>query len=375
MLAVVYHGERKISLEERPLPQILEPSDAIVRVVRSTICTSDLHIRNGAVPRAVPGVILGHEFAGEVVEVGAGVKTLKPGDRTAANCESFCGECYFCERGFVNNCEKGGWELGCRIDGCQAEYVRVPFADHCLYRLPDTVSYEDALFVGDILSSGYWGAEIAGIRPGDTVAVIGAGPVGLCAAQSAKYFGAGTVVLIDRDEFRLRTAQDNQLADICINTGNTGEKVPEDPANEGQAAPENPVKEDPVEVVRRLTGGRGADAVIEAAGGEETFRLAWMLARPNAVVSLVAMYEKDQVLPLPSMYGKNLIFKTGGVDAAKCPHLIQLIEKGVLRTDFLITHRGPLEQIMEGYRIFGEKADHCIKWVVTEGTDIPSRAR
>lgn len=343
MKAVAFHGINDIRMEERPVPVIQDPKDAIVRVVRSTICTSDLHIRNGAVPRAVPGIILGHEFAGEVVETGSGVTKLKAGMRVAANCETFCGTCYYCKRGFVNNCEHGGWELGCRIDGCQAEYVRVPYADMGLTPIPDTVSYEEALFTGDILSSGFWGADIAEIQRGDCVAVIGAGPVGLCAAESAKYLGAGTVVLIDRDAYRLNLAMQNGLADVTVNTG----------------------KQDAADEVRKLTEGRGADAVIEAAGGKDTFELAWKLARPNAVVSVVAMYEENQILPLPSMYGKNLTFKTGGVDANRCPELLSLIEKGDLRTDFLITHRSPLGEIMEGYRVFGAKDDNCIKWVIT----------
>lgn len=343
MLAVVYHGRGDIRLEKRPIPVIREDRDAIVRVTRSTICTSDLHIRNGAVPRAVPGIILGHEFVGEILACGKGIAGLKPGDRVSANCETFCGTCYFCRRGYVNNCEKGGWELGCRIDGCQAEYVRVPFADTGLCRIPDSVTDEQALFVGDILSSAYWGAQIAQIRRGDTVAVIGAGPVGLCAAECARYLGAAQVVLLDVDQSRLLFARENGLADVTLDprTCQVQERIGE------------------------LTEGRGADAVIEAAGGGDTFQLAWKIARPNAVVSVVAMYEEDQVLPLPSMYGKNLIFKTGGVDACQCQTLLSLIEEGKLSTDFLITHRGSLDEIMEGYRIFEAKEGGCLKWVVT----------
>lgn len=165
MLAAVWDGGSAPVLTRRPVPVVHKPGDAIVQVTRSTICTSDLHILHGAVPRAVPGIVLGHEFAGRVVAVGPGVTRLRPGDRVAANCESFCGDCWFCRRGYVNNCEQGGWLLGCRIDGCQAEYVRVPFADQCLYPLPHGVSEESALFVGDILVSGYWGALQCDIRP------------------------------------------------------------------------------------------------------------------------------------------------------------------------------------------------------------------
>lgn len=342
MLAAVYRGVGDLRLEKRPVPILREARDAIVRVTRSTICTSDLHILRGAVPRARPGITLGHEFVGEIVETGDGISSLKPGDRVAANCETFCGECWYCRRGYVNNCEKGGWELGCRIDGCQAEYVRVPFADTGLTRLPDTVSDEDALFLGDILSSAYWGAQLAEIQDGDTVAVIGAGPVGLCAAQCARLLGAGTVIVLEPDAFRRQTALENHLADVTLEPGTEA-----------------------IQHIRGLTGGRGADAVIEAAGAADTFSLAWRIARPNAVVVLVAMYEQPQVLPLPEMYGKNLIFKTGGVDACRCGELLGHIAAGRLRTDFLITHRAPLAEIAEGYRVFGGRLDRCIKWVVT----------
>lgn len=340
MNALVFQKIGKLGLEKRPVPVIEEPTDAIVRVTRSTICTSDLHIRNGAVPRAREGVILGHEFAGEIVETGSQVKILKPGDRVAANCETICGECWYCRRGFVNNCEQGGWMLGCTIDGCQAEYVRVPLADTSLYRIPEGLTEEQALFTGDILSSGYWGARLCEIKPGDTVAVIGAGPVGMCAAQSAAYLGAGQVILIDPNEERLKTARENHLADEYLTV--TGKEA--------------------AEAVKRLTEGRGADSVIEAAGTKDSFTLAWEAARPNAVV---ALYEEDLVLPLTRMYGKNLIFKTGGVDAKDCTELLELLKEGKLTTDFLITHRGPLSKILEGYDTFEHKKDGCIKWVVT----------
>ena len=341
MLAAVWDGGALPVLTRRPVPRLQEPGDALVRVTRSTICTSDLHILHGAVPRAVPGIVLGHEFAGQVVAVGPAVQKLRPGDRVAANCETFCGDCWFCRRGYVNNCQQGGWLLGCRIDGCQAEYVRVPCADQCLYPLPDGVSEEDALFVGDILASGYWGALQCDIRPGDTVAVVGGGPVGLCAAQCARLLGAGRVVILEPVPSRRALALAEGLADVAV-----------DPSG-GEA------------LLRDMTDGRGADSVIEAAGAKDTFELAWRVARPNAVVSVVAMYESDPVLPLPRMYGKNLIFKTGGVDACRCPELVELIARKQLRTGFLITHRGKLENLLEGYRVFSQHLDGCLKWVVT----------
>ena len=321
------------------MPEIKHPQDAIVKVTMSSICTSDLHIIKGFVPRANEDIVLGHEFVGEVVEVGEGVKRLHAGDRVSANCETFCGECYFCQRGFVNNCEKGGWELGCRIDGCQAEYVRVPYADNGLYKLPESVSYKNALFVGDILSSGYFGAEMCEIKAGDTIAVIGAGPVGLCAMMCAKFLGAGKIIAIDIDETRLNIAKDENLADYIFNPNLTNVEAE----------------------VKLLTRNRGADGVIECAGTSETFQLAWKIARPNAVVGVVAMYEENQILPLPEMYGKNITFKTGGVDANKCDKLIKLIEEQKISTDFLITHTFKLDEILEAYKLFEEKPAGCLK--------------
>lgn len=343
MKALVCHQNGSISLEDRPVPILLEETDAVVKVTLSTICMSDLHIMRGAVPRAVPETVLGHEFVGEVVSVGEQVRTLRPGDRVAANCITFCGECYFCKKGFINNCQNGGWELGCRIDGCQAEYVRVPFAEQGLTKIPEQVTDENALFVGDILSSGYFGAELCDITPGDTIAVIGAGPVGLCGMLCARLFGAAKIIAMDIDPYRLSFAKEQGLADVII----------------------SPTEADWEKTIAKETHGRGADGVIEAAGGKDTFDIAWKIARPNSVVALIAMYEENQTFPLPSMYGKNLIFKTGGVDAVHCERLMELIAAGKINTDFLITHKAPLNDILKGYEVFGERKDHCYKWAVT----------
>lgn len=342
MIALCCHKDKTIELIEKTIPQIQNANDAIVKVTMSTICTSDLHIMHGAVPRALPETVLGHEFVGEVVEVGSAVKKLKPGDRVAANCITFCGECFFCKQGFINNCINGGWEIGCRIDGCQAEYVRVPYADNGLNILPESVSYKNALFVGDILSSGYFGAELCEIKKGDTIAVIGSGPVGLCAMASARMLNAEKIIAIDVDNSRLNIAKEQKLADFAI----------------------NPLNEDVEKLVKEITKGHGADGVIEAAGGENTFETAWKIARPNSIVALVAMYEKNQILPLPEMYGKNLIFKTGGVDAVHCDKLIEHIKNNEISTDFLITHTVMLNNIIEGYKIFEEKRDNCLKVAV-----------
>ena len=343
MKAVVYEKKGTVRLVEKPVPTIVEPRDAIVKVMRASICSSDLHIRNGGVPRAREGVVLGHEFAGEIVEIGSGVKKYSVGDRVAVNVESFCGECFFCRRGYVNNCVEGGWELGCRIDGGQAEYVRVPTADMSCTRIPDAISYEQALFVGDVLATGYWAAGIGEIRPADVVLVLGAGPTGLTTMMSARLFGPAVIVACDINEDRLALAKAQGLCDITI----------------------NPKKQDVIQTVRALTEGRGADVVFEVAGAKDTFELAWQAARPNAVVVVVALYEEAQTIPLNRMYGKNLTFKTGGVDASRCSDIMRLIEAGRLDTSLMITHRAPLNDIMTGYDIFANQKEGCIKWVVT----------
>lgn len=343
MKALVYHKNGSVELIDKNIPTLSDSKDAIVKVELSAICTSDLHIIHGYVPRALPETVPGHEFVGEIVSIGSDVQNLKIGDRVAANCITFCGECYFCKKGFINNCENGGWEMGCRIDGCHAEYVRVPYADCGLTKLPENVSYENALFVGDILSSGYFGAELCEIKDGDIIAVIGSGPVGMCAMSCARLLGASKIIAIDKDNKRLNVAKENKLADYFINSSNCNV--------------ENEVK--------NITCNRGADGVIEAAGGENTFELAWKIARSNAVVALVAMYEQPQVIPLPDMYGKNLIFKTGGVDAIHCEKLVEYISQGKISTDFLITHKFSLNDIMEAYNIFENKKDNCIKIAIT----------
>lgn len=344
MKAVVYKGKGILALEERPVPRILDEKDAIVKVTLTTICSSDIHIKRGAVPKAVPGTILGHEFVGEVVETGSGVRKVKAGDRVSVNVETFCGECFFCKRGFVNNCQdpQGGWALGCRIDGGQAEYVRVPYADNGLTVIPDGVTDEQALFNGDILSTGYWAADIGKIRPGDTVAVIGAGPTGLCTMACARLYTPARILAIDTDPYRLDLAKKKGLADVTLIPG------------EG----------DLPEKVRDLTEGRGADVVLEVAGGEDTFQTAWQIARPNAVVVVVAMYEEPQTLPLPDMYGKNLTFRTGGVDGRYGQEIRDLTARGKLDVSFLITHRCGLDEIMEAYEIFEQKKEHVIKFAV-----------
>ena len=338
MKALIWEN-KSVKLVEKPYPRIIDSRDAIVKVTISSICTSDLHIKHGFIPQAKQGVILGHEFVGEVVELGSAITNLQVGDRVSANVETFCGECFFCKRGFINNCERGGWHLGCKIDGAQAEYVRVPFADMGLNKLPENITYKNALFVGDVLASGYFGAELCEITPDDTIAIIGSGPVGMCAMASARTMNANKIIAIDIDSERLNIAKSQGLADFILNPRETNIE----------------------EEVKSLTQGRGADCVIEAAGSSNSFETAWKIARPNAIVALVGLYENSQIIPLPQMYGKNLIFKTGGVDAKHSEKLLQLISDGKINTDFLVTQTFKFKDVEKAYEFFENKPDFCLK--------------
>lgn len=347
MRAVVFVERGVFEVRDVPEPSIVDPGDAVIRVTTASICTSDLHIRAGAVPRAVPGTVVGHEFVGVVEAVGPAVKRFSPGDRVAVNVETFCGDCFFCRRGWVNNCTDpaGGWALGCRIDGGQAELVRVPYADNGLTRIPDGVTDEQALFTGDLLSTGYWAADIGDISEGDTVAIIGAGPTGLCTSLCCRTKNPGRIVVIDTDRSRLDFAESHGLADIVV----------------------DPSEEDPAEVLGSLTDGRGADTVMEVAGGSGTFQMAWTIARPNATVVVVAMYEEPQVLPLPDMYGKNLVFKTGGVDASHCDEIMELVAAGRIDPSVLVTHRFPFSEVEDAYDLFSSRADGVMKVALRMG--------
>ena len=341
MLAYVYEEPGKFTLQERPKPKILDPRDAIVRVTLASICTSDLHIRHGCVPRAVPGVIVGHEMVGVVEETGPEVTHVKPGDRVTVNVETFCGECFFCRNGYVNNCEdeNGGWALGCRIDGGQAEYVRVPFARQGLNKIDDSVSDEQALFVGDVLATGFWAARIGEIREGDTVLIIGAGPTGLCTLLCVMLKNPGKIIVSEVDEERLRFVEEHYPQVLTV----------------------NPKKTDVRQFVKEHSPHGGADVVLEVGGTEETFTAAWQCARPNGPVVIVALYEQPQTLPLPEMYGKNPTFKTGGVDGCDCDEILRLIKEGKIDTTPLITHRMPLREIEKAYDIFENRKEHVIK--------------
>ena len=339
MLSYTYIEQGRFELLEKPRPVLQHDRDAIVRVTLSSICSSDLHIKHGSVPRAVPGITVGHEMVGIVEEVGSAVSTVKVGDRVTVNVETFCGECFFCQNGWVNNCTdpNGGWALGCRIDGGQAEYVRVPYVDRGLNKIPDTVTDEQALFVGDVLATGYWAAQISEIKEDDTVLIIGAGPTGICTLQCVRLKKPKRIIVCDIDERRLEFVR-SHYPDVMTTSPNDLRNFVLENSDHG-----------------------GADVVLEVAGSESTFRMAWECARPNAIVTVVALYDGAQTLPLPDMYGKNLTFKTGGVDGCNCAETLKLIEEGKIDTTPLITHTYALKDIEEAYHIFENRLDGVIK--------------
>lgn len=342
MQAYTYVSKGKFELREKPKPTLMQERDAIVKVTLASICSSDLHIKHGSVPRAVPGITVGHEMVGIVEEVGKAVTKVKPGDRVTVNVEIFCGECFFCKKGYVNNCtdENGGWALGCRIDGGQAEYVRVPFADQGLNKIPDGVTDRQALLVGDVLATGYWAARISEISEQDTVLIIGAGPTGICTLISVILKKPRRIIVCEKDKNRLQFIRQHYPEILLV----------------------SPEKCEAF--VRANSDHGGADVVLEVAGAEATFRLAWECARPNGLVTVVALYDQAQILPLPDMYGKNLTFKTGGVDGCDCEETLRLIAEGKLNTEPLITHTYFLERIEEAYELFEGKRDGVIKVAV-----------
>lgn len=345
MLAYTYLEKGKFGLIEKPAPQLIDGHDAIVRVTLGSICTSDLHIKHGSVPRAVPGITVGHEMVGVVEEVGAEVRSVRPGDRVCVNVETYCGECWFCKHGYVNNCSdsNGGWALGCRIDGGQTELVRVPYADQGLKRIPDNVSDRQALFTGDILATGFWAARISEISEEDTVLIIGAGPTGICTLLCVLLKHPKRIIVCEKSEGRAQFIRTHYPSVLVV-----------DPS-------------ECEEFTLSHSDHGGADRVIEVAGAPETFELAWKCARPNAIVTVVALYDQPQILPLPDMYGKNLTFKTGGVDGCDCEEILQLIAGGKIDTTPMITHTYPLSRIEEAYRLFENREDGVIKVAITNG--------
>ncbi len=336
MRALVYHGPGVKAWEDEPKPEITADTDAIVRVDSVTICGTDLHILKGDVPAVTDGRILGHEAVGTVETVGSGVKTVKPGERVLVSCITACGTCRYCRDGHSGQClGGGGWILGHKIDGTQAEYVRVPFADLSTYPVPEGATDEEILMLADILPTGYEvGVLNGGVRPGDVVAVVGSGPVGLAAIMGARLFSPSHIVAIDMAASRLEAAKEFG-ADIAVNN----------------------TSEDPLEVVRSLTGGLGADVAIEAVGVPATFELAVQLSRPGGRIANIGVHGAPATLHLEEQWIRNITITTGLVDAYSTATLLRLVTSHHIEASRFITHRFALDEFETAYDVFSRAAD------------------
>ena len=345
MRALVYHGPGKKSWDEVPDPVLIDDTDAIVRVDAVTICGSDLHILKGDVPAVTDGRILGHEAVGTVESIGSGVKTIAVGDRVLVSCITSCGTCRFCREGRYGQClGGGGWILGHLIDGTQAEYVRVPFADTSTYKMPAGATDEQILMLADILPTGYEVGVLNGtVQPGDVVAVVGAGPVGLAAIMGARLFSPSHIVAIDLADSRLEAAKQFG-ADIVVNNG----------------------REDAKAILQSLTGGLGADVSIEAVGVPATFELAVQLARPGGHIANIGVHGEPATLHLEEQWIRDITITTGLVDTFTTPTLLRLVTSGQLDATRFVTHHFAIDQFEEAYDVFARAADTgALKVVLT----------
>jgi alcohol dehydrogenase len=348
MKALVYHGPGQRGWDTVEDPTIRDPTDAIVRIDTSTICGTDLHILKGDVPEVTPGTVLGHEAVGTVQAVGAGVSTVAPGDKVLISCITSCGSCRFCKQGRYGLCVGGGgWIFGHLINGLQAEYARVPFADNSVYKVPAQLGDEQVLFLADILPTSYEVGVLNGmVSPGDTVAIVGAGPIGLAAILTARLYTPGRIVAIDLADSRLESAR-RFGADTTINNG----------------------REDAVAAVMELTDGLGADAAFEAVGVPQTFELAADLIRPGGRVANIGVHGKPAELHLERLWIRDVTITTGLVDTFSIPQLMRLIASGRLDPSLFATHRFPLGDTMSAYDTFADAANTNALKVVLQGAN------
>ncbi|MHB8572969.1 MAG: zinc-dependent alcohol dehydrogenase family protein [Candidatus Dormibacteria bacterium] len=335
MKALVYHGPGQRAWEEVPNPVLKDPTDIIARIDTATICGTDLHILKGDVPEVRAGTILGHEAVGTVVETGSAVTTLHIGDRVLISCISSCGRCAYCREGRYGQCSGGGgWIFGHLIDGLQAEYARVPFADTSVYRIPAGLTDEQVLFLSDILPTSFEVGVLNGrVRPGDTVAVVGAGPIGLAAIMTARLYSPGRIIAIDLADARLASARAFG-ADEVVNNGTA----------------------DAIERVRALTGGLGVDCAIEAVGVPDSFELACELVRPGGHVANIGVHGKPATLHLEKLWTRDVTITTGLVDTRTVPQLLSLISGGRLDPTMFATHHFGMDELMTAYDTFGAAA-------------------
>jgi alcohol dehydrogenase len=344
MNALVYHGVGKKALQDMPKPALQEASDAIVRITKTTICGTDLHILKGDVPTVTEGRILGHEGVGIIEEAGTSVTRFRKGDRVIISCITSCGKCEYCRRGMSSHCEKGGWILGNTIDGTQAEFVRIPWADTSLHHIPENADEEAMVMLSDILPTGYECGVLNGcVKPGDTVAIIGAGPVGLAALLTAKLYSPADIIMIDVDEHRL---------DVAKRLGAT--KLID--SSDGRAMTK----------IMTMTYGRGVDVAIEAVGIPATFDLCQAIISPGGHIANVGVHGQSAPLHLETLWSQNITITTRLVDAVTTQLLLKTIMSGKLLPKQLISHRFMLGDVMSAYETFGNAArDHALKIILT----------
>ncbi|MEO6828899.1 MAG: zinc-dependent alcohol dehydrogenase family protein [Acidobacteriaceae bacterium] len=344
MKALVYYGPGKMALEDRPKPRISAATDAIVRIRKTTICGTDLHILKGDVPTCKPGTILGHEGVGVVDEVGDGVTAFKAGDGVIVSCISSCGVCEYCRRNMYSHCVTGGWILGHRIDGTQAEYVRIPHADTSLHAVPSEADEEALVMLSDILPTGFeCGVRNGNVQPGSTVAIVGAGPIGLAALLTAQLYSTSQIIMVDLDDNRLAVAK-RFGATHTVNS------------SDGKAA----------EKVNQLTAGRGVDTAIEAVGLSATFDMCQKFVAAGGRIANVGVHGCKVDLHLESLWDRNIVITTGLVDTSTTPLLLKLVQSKKIDPKKLITHHSLLAQIVEAYDIFGHAAtSHALKVILT----------
>lgn len=344
MKALVYHGPGKKSWEEKPRPIIVEATDAIVKIYKTTICGTDLHILKGDVPEVTDGRILGHEGVGIIEEVGAAVTNFKKGDRVLISCISSCGKCEYCKKGMYSHCEKGGWILGHLIDGTQAEYTRIPFADNSLYPVPGNVDEEAVVMLSDILPTGFECGVLNGqIKPGDMVAIIGAGPVGLAVLLTAQFYTPAAIIMIDIDDHRLQETK-----------------------TFGATHTINSQQEDAIAKVFSITENKGVDVAIEAVGIPATFELCESIIAPGGHIANIGVHGKSVALHMETLWSKNITITTRLVDTVTTPMLLKTVSSKKIDPAKLITHHFPLQNIIQAYDTFQNAArDKTLKVILT----------
>jgi alcohol dehydrogenase len=334
MKALVYHGPGKKAFEDHPKPEIKDPTDAIIKITKTTICGTDLHILKGDLPSCTPGRILGHEGVGIIDSVGPAVTAFKPGDKVLISCVSACGKCFYCRKQMYSHCTTGGWILGNTIDGTQAEFVRTPHADSSLYPIPDGADEEALVMLSDILPTGFECGVLNGkVQPGNTIAIVGSGPVGLAALLTAQFYSPAEIIMIDLDDNRLEIAKRFGATSTVNST-------------DGKAA----------ETILKMTGGRGVDTAIEAVGIPATFELCEQIVAPGGTIANVGVHGVKVDLHLENLWDRNITITTRLVDTVSTPMLLNTLRSGKLNAKALITHRFRLDEIEEAYATFGQAA-------------------